>query len=132
MARLIDADALYNGAMKDEYFKFKESDKTGREAFAYSCAMQRLAEAPAVNQWISVNDRLPTYAELKNDEVLVRLEDGYVFSTYFDECIEDESIFGEWHQNFDPVTLGATDSEWHPIAGVTHWMPLPEPPKEGE
>lgn len=47
--RLIDADALYNGAMKDEYFRFKESDKTGREAFAYSCAMERLVEAPAVD-----------------------------------------------------------------------------------
>ena len=57
--KLIDADALYNGAMKNEYFQFKESDKTGREAFAYSCAMERLVEAPAVDaapivhaQWI--------------------------------------------------------------------------------
>lgn len=47
--KLIDADALYNGAMKNEYFQFKESDKTGREAFAYSCAMERLVEAPAVD-----------------------------------------------------------------------------------
>lgn len=46
--RPIDADALYNGAMKDEYFKFKETDKSGREAFAYSCAMQRLVEAPTI------------------------------------------------------------------------------------
>lgn len=63
MARLIDADALYNGTMKDEYFRFKETDKTGREAFAYSCAMERLAEAPAVDaapvvhgRWIEVGD----------------------------------------------------------------------------
>jgi len=46
--RLIDADVLYNGAMKDEYFRFKEKDKSGREAFAYSCAMQRLVEAPTI------------------------------------------------------------------------------------
>ena len=47
--KLIDADALYNGAMKNEYFQFKESDKTGREAFAYSCAMERLVETPVVD-----------------------------------------------------------------------------------
>ena len=47
--KLIDADALYNGAMKNEYFQFKESDKTGRDAFAYSCAMERLVEAPVVD-----------------------------------------------------------------------------------
>ena len=46
--RLIDADALYNGAMKDEYFNFVAHDNHGRESFAYSCAMQRLAEAPTI------------------------------------------------------------------------------------
>ena len=80
--------------------------------------------------WISVEDRLPTYAELKDEYVLVLFEDGTICSTAFDECIEGESIFGEWRQNFDPVTLGATDSDWWPLEGVTHWMPLPEPPEE--
>lgn len=47
--RLIDADALYNGAMKDEYFDYVERDNDGRESFAYSCAMQRLAEAPTID-----------------------------------------------------------------------------------
>lgn len=46
--RLVDADALYNGAMKDEYFDYVEHDNHGRESFAYSCAMQRLAEAPTI------------------------------------------------------------------------------------
>lgn len=64
--KLIDADALYNGAMKNEYFQFKESDKTGREAFAYSCAMERLVEAPAVDatpvrhgRWIKMTGMMP-------------------------------------------------------------------------
>lgn len=47
--RLIDADTLYNGAMKEEYFKYVESDNHGKESFAYSCAMQRLAEAPTMD-----------------------------------------------------------------------------------
>ena len=49
MPRLIDADALYNGTMKEEYFGFKARDEDGRESFAYSCAMQRLAEAPTID-----------------------------------------------------------------------------------
>ena len=47
--RLIDACELYNGAMKDEYFRFKAKDNNAAESFAYSCAMQRLAEAPTVD-----------------------------------------------------------------------------------
>lgn len=46
--RLIDANALYNGTMKEEYFGFKAHDEDGRESFAYSCAMQRLADAPTI------------------------------------------------------------------------------------
>ena len=49
MSRLVDADTLYNGAMKDEWFRFKEHDNNGKESFAYSCAMQRLAEAPTID-----------------------------------------------------------------------------------
>lgn len=83
-------------------------------------------------RWISVKDKLPTYAEIRDDHVLGLFEDGAICSTGFDECIEGESIFGEWRQHFDMKTLGATDSEWIPFEGVTHWMPLPKPPKEGE
>ena len=46
--RLIDADALYNGSMKEEYFDYVAHDSHGRESFAYSCAMQRVAEAPTI------------------------------------------------------------------------------------
>lgn len=62
--RLIDADALYNGAMKEEYFDYVGHDNHGRESFAYSCAMQRLAEAhtiPAIPvAWIS--EKIDGYA----------------------------------------------------------------------
>jgi len=93
-------------------------------------AIVLLREQDAMH-WISVKDGLPTYAELKDDCVLVLLDDGGICSTGFDECIENESIFGTWRQNFDPVTLGATDSYWMPLEGVTHWMPIPKLPWEG-
>lgn len=93
-------------------------------------AIELLKEQEAMH-WISVKDRLPTYAELKDDCVLVLFDDGTICSTGFDECIEGESIFGEWRQNFDPVTLGATDSYWMPLEGITHWMPIPKLMQEG-
>ena len=64
MSRLIDADALYNGTMKEEYFGFKARDEDGRESFAYSCAMQRLAEAPTIDAipvgWLREKMKTPT------------------------------------------------------------------------
>ena len=74
--RLIDAYALYNGAMKDEYFDFKAHDKNGRESFAYSCAMQRLAEAPTVDaipiEWLYDKRFRSTYLIYEQDGALVK------------------------------------------------------------
>lgn len=53
--------------------------------------------------WISVKDRLPepTYC------VLVVTDDGYI-----------------------EVDALGNDGEWMGYCDITHWMPLPEPPKE--
>ena len=133
--RLIDADAL-----KKEWGLGDKCEECPQNAwicqyeqdFTRMDTCQMLDDAPTVGGWISVKDRLPTYAEVKDDRVLVLTESGDIFSIGFDECIEGESIFGEWRQNFDPVTLGATDSDWISCDGVTHWMPLPEKPKEDD
>lgn len=89
----------------------------------------KLMKKQEAMKWISVDDKLPTYAELQTGQVLILFEDGCVCSAEFDECIEGESMFGTWRQNFDPVTLGATDSDWIPFENVTHWMPMPEFPE---
>ena len=107
-----------------------DSDIYTQHREAVKKAIELLKEHEAMH-WVSVNDRLPTYAELKADSVLALLDDGTVCSTGFDECIENASTFGEWRQNFDPVTLGATDSYWMPLEGVTHWMPIPKLTQEG-
>lgn len=56
-------------------------------------------------QWISVKDRLPEESE---NRYLVRLEDGFIGTAVWDDGWE----------------------LWNDSGEVTHWMCLPEPPKE--
>lgn len=67
------------------------------------------------NEWISVEEILP-----KNDEeVLVCAYNSKLkFSTVFIDEYNDEGKWGEFSWLYD-------DYVW----SVTHWMPLPEPPK---
>ena len=73
-----------------------------------------------MSEWISVKDRLP---ETEDDFVLVivsgeprkniKLQSAYELATY---NTEDGWILEKW-------------PDWM-CAKITHWMPLPEPPKE--
>ena len=78
-----------------------------------------------VQEWISVNDRLPEGM----DRVLVLFENGGIMDAQYEGCIDDESRFGTYREYYDPDTLGFVDGEWIPYECVTHWMPLPQPPK---
>lgn len=63
-------------------------------------------------QWISVKDRLPQLGER------VLCSDG---TTVFEQYrVEPSCVFGIWDR-------GGMKSM---MQNVTHWMPLPEPPKE--
>lgn len=67
--------------------------------------------------WISVKDRLPKI----DGQYLVYTECGDMFNAEFDrDCGE----FGNWHGYYHP--------DWDKYEGITHWMPLPELPKDGE
>lgn len=59
-----------------------------------------------VPKWISVKERLPE----RNTAVIVAVDDGHVFQTLY--------AYDGWD-----LWEGCT-------CNVTHWMPLPEPPKE--
>ena len=81
-------------------------------------------------EWISVKDRLPSGNIETAEDVLIT---------------DGENISIGWHQHdfeeIDPVTGNYFPEEilWHQLGGlktdhcgwpeVTHWMPLPEPPK---
>lgn len=73
-------------------------------------------------EWISVKDRLP---EMPSEKV----KEGFVQMQVL--VLHDDEIQFVWYQPdekqfYDTHGLFGTE-----VYGVTHWMPLPEPPKEG-
>ena len=92
-------------AMRDAYFQ------------NYGYAIMALNYVPAVDaapKWISVQDRLPEDAGGAVDAVLVT--DGFlIHMAYFNH--------GTWYF----CESGEMKEEM--FYNVTHWMPLPEPPK---
>ena len=67
-------------------------------------------------EWISVNDRLP---ELHHS-VLISDGMGFYVATLLKNCGENE-----WK-----ISCDCADIERHYGIEVTHWIPLPSPPKE--
>ena len=74
-------------------------------------------------KWIPVTERLPEIDEKHHcsKDVLAYLKDGGMCFTAL-----EENIFGQ--ACFECERNPAVEEEMI----VTHWMPLPEPPKEGE
>ena len=76
--------------------------------------MDIIAHGVTVQEWISVKDRLPEHGEIC-----------LVYSTY-----EQTDI-----RQFDSVEMmwvGENLYNDFRMSQVTHWMPTPEPPKDGE
>jgi hypothetical protein len=71
----------------------------------------KAADVQPVDRWISVKDRLP---ENDNDVLVYDTDCGIVIGWY------DKEI-GDFAADFIS-----------PLDAVTHWQPLPEPPKESE
>lgn len=76
-----------------------------------------------MSRWISVEDRLPTSIVNK---VIVRCKNGYVGFGHYEKYngkevwynLESQKPFTDW------------DIEDCETYEITHWMPLPEPPRE--
>lgn len=67
-------------------------------------------------RWIPVTERLPE-PKFAREWYLVSLESGCVKSLAYEKEGRTDNLFRPgWHETASPVT---------------HWMPLPEPPKEG-
>lgn len=101
----------------------------------WSCdVINNLQNAPSVTdveptqKWISVKDRLPelTWQAESDDflidysEYVVVLSEGRNRSPKIGSYVR-EGLRERWE-----------DKDYDPIHDVTHWMPLPEPPKRGK
>ncbi len=94
-------------------------------------------------EWISVNDRLPDVREYW-ERVLVNVCRSHwptssydiIDSPYSEEFVMSamyDSVQKIWHLDCHEQLNALIKSEDAPLDGdyVTHWMPMPEPPKEG-
>ena len=81
-----------------------------------------IANGVTVQEWISVDDRLPDNKE--HDWVLAQVveDNGYM---HIPKVMEYRQSKNDWFEE----TYGWL-SEHNGIFTVTHWMPLPHPPKE--
>lgn len=81
-----------------------------------------LLDKQSVPEWVSVEDRLPERCKLDNPIPIYVSYYGYCSEAYY----SDEGEFmRKWDGRF----------YYSKIWGVTHWMPLPQPPqteKDGE
>lgn len=101
--RLIDADALMESIRKALGIK---SMTKSLLLPAERTIIDQIDSAPTVGGWISVKDKLPE----RYERVL----------TYDERCGVKEN----WAIRLKPYV------DWSQGYHITHWMPLPEPPKE--
>jgi hypothetical protein len=73
----------------------------------------------AAPQWISVKNRMPKHDQQVLYRIEIKTKNGIGYKLDYGEYdLERQVFYGEY---FDYV-----DEGW----SITHWMPLPEPPKE--
>lgn len=72
-----------------------------------------IANGGTVQRWIPVTERLP---EMWRDVIICDVREGYVMKGFLD----DDKV---WYGN---------ECVMYDFEEFTHWMPLPNPPKDGE
>lgn len=141
MAEYIDREALFKRLKEethdyDAVGKYKEGIIKGlniAKSIVNDKARTPTADVVEV-KWISVKDKLPE----KHDAYLCA-EYSKMFNQYFVRILYFAEDLYKWDRFAFPDGKGKSgfywsDSEWGCglADGVTHWMPLPEPPtKEG-
>ena len=125
---LIDLDELKKFPIRaDNYDK-----ENGSEAFVLGIeAVLEYAENLTKYTWIPCSERFPETSGM----YLIYHENEDMFQCYFESGIDsdEESPFGYWEQHYDADTLGWCGEDWRPFEGVTHWMPIINPPEmEGD
>ena len=106
---------------------FSSPHKTDPESAPFSefLADYLISNGVTFQQWIPVTERLPVQPPNRVDE------QGRSWFTTGIECIvyDSENVLAA-HYCFQNKCFWYADT-LHPLKNITHWMPLPEPPKEG-
>jgi len=95
---------------------FMDDDNGFRCSVVLSADVRRAPAADAGQKWISVEERLP---DSQADVLVV---------AFWHECWQ--TMIG-WHSDNGKKWRVLTPHGEQEPGGVTHWMPMPEPPKEG-
>lgn len=134
--RLIDADAL-----KKEWSMANKCEECPQDArkcqyeqdFSRMDICEMLDEAPTVGGWISVKDRLPSEHDslfAKNPHLSKYMwakesDDVIVYAVFPDgtgRATEGRLRDGKWNTKISPMLESV----------ITHWMSMPEAPKDGD
>ena len=108
------------GKLVDLIIDAKRTDpETG--SFTEYLADHLIANGVTVQEWISVEDRLPDNKEY--DWVLAQVVEDNGFM-HIPRVMEYRQLKNDWFEE----TYGWL-SEHNGVFTVTHWMPLPKPPK---
>ena len=94
-------------------------------------AIKKLHEQEKRNNWISVEDRMPEDdADLTDNYKKVKIKVLVAIKAKNGITIRTQTRFRDFtYQNMVEKTYWL----WrYSVGTVTHWMPLPEPPKEGK
>lgn len=98
---------------------------------AFIVSPQRAKEYLSKPRWIPVTERLPektgTYLAWMKWDLTEADEEPSAYPIEYDA---EEEAFGWWKSYYDAETLGWAGEDFIRYEGITHWMPLPEPPKE--
>ena len=138
MTEYIEREAISEEIRKYYYknppnFSYGEGFDRGLDRAQRAILDAPSADVAPVQKWISVKDRLPEMGEhYQSEDVLVRIDyrpddpdttqDSYVSIDHV-----DFNCFGQGE--FSCERDDPRDGEPSPYF-VTHWMPIPEPPKE--
>ena len=126
MARLIDVDAFAKKIMKI-WDKAESEGRTDIVKVLADIVTPCLAGTPTIEpkqEWISVEDRLPDVVVTTNSY----FETKTVLAWADDRCVFGCFKIYRYDNSFEFYGLDE-DETWCNYE-VTHWMPLPEPPKE--
>lgn len=127
MARAIDADALQELCDRRIQDTWNSGTAPVSWAHAYADFKDDIDSMPTLtpqNEWVSVEKRLPELPEKDwcSKMVISCDKNGHVAPMILERAQVRGKMIERWKYHWDRIYDGA---------GITHWMPLPAPPGEG-